>query len=181
VFSAFIYQDFNDLNFGAAIGFAVALAIISAAHPWFSRIAGLTRSARASMPLLVLTIVSALVLAPQIWQDLQRQIDGTAADEHARSGRWAESVAVMPFLTAAGLLTSSRRPGWTTLGTPLGIAYLYLGVAALPVPDRPGSWGELGGIGALAGGAAYLALTYRESRAPALQRETVAGERVAVD
>lgn len=173
-FVSFSYQDFSETKPAALIFFMIALAIVVAAYPWFSRVRSLARDVRVSASLLALTVVSGLMLAPQIWQNLNRQIDGTAADEHAASGRWVESVIVMTVLIAAGLLTSTRRPGWTVLGTLLGVAYLYLGVSAITVPDQPGSWGELGGVAALAGGLAYLGLTYREARAekPAIELST---------
>ena len=170
-FTAVSFQEIAETKPGVMIPFGIAMAIIVVAYPSFSRFKSFARDLPASIPLLALTAVSGLILAPQIWQDLQRQLDGTSADEHAVSGRWIESVIVMTVLIVAGLLTSTRRPGWTVLGTLLGVAYVYLGISAITVPDQPGGWGELGGIAALAGGLAYLGLTYRESRAvqPAIE------------
>jgi hypothetical protein len=63
-------------------------------------------------------------------------------------------------LVFASLLASTRKPGWKPLTIIIGIAYLYLGTAALTVPDQPGSWGITGGIVSLIGGIAYLGCAF---------------------
>jgi hypothetical protein len=41
-----------------------------------------------------------------------------------------------------------------------GLALLYLGAAAIAIPDHDGSWGVTGGMIAGFGGLAYLATAY---------------------
>ena len=57
-----------------------------------------------------------------------------------------------------------RHTAGTTGWALLGATYLYLGVAALTIPDHDGSWGVLGGGPALVAGVAYLALVIVERR-----------------
>jgi hypothetical protein len=45
-----------------------------------------------------------------------------------------------------------------------GLAFLYLGLAALAIPDHDGSWGVTGGVLATLGGLAYLATVFVDQR-----------------
>jgi drug/metabolite transporter (DMT)-like permease len=96
-------------------------------------------------------------------RNLQWQLSGFGG-EHAAEARWMGAVILALCLVLASLLTATRRPGWQTLGLITSLAYLYLGVAALTVPDQPGSWGVLGGVAALVGGLAYAALVWFEAQ-----------------
>lgn len=131
----FSFQDFSETSPGAIPTFAVALTVILSAYPYWREVLSFERRLPLSLPILALTV----------------------------AGRWAEDAAVMVALVVAGLLAATRRPGWVALGTLLGIASVYLGAAALTVPDQPGSLGTLGGILSLGAGAAYLGISYRES------------------
>ena len=79
-------------------------------------------------------------------------------------GRWTGGIILNLCLVLAGLLAATKRPGWRELGILVGITYLYLGAAALTVPDQPGSWGVVGGILALLGGASYIAAALGEAQ-----------------
>ena len=48
------------------------------------------------------------------------------------------------------------------------MVFLYLGVAALALPNHAGSWGVIGGILALIGGLLYIVVTLSEAGKPAL-------------
>jgi peptidoglycan/LPS O-acetylase OafA/YrhL len=85
--------------------------------------------------------------------------------QHAAEGHWSGSAAVAISLVAIALLVAARRPGWRLLGGLLGATYLYLGVAALIIPDHDGSWGMLGGALALLAGGAYMAILLIDRRA----------------
>ena len=120
---------------------------------------------------------SALALAPITLRNLQWQLSGFGG-EHAAEARWMGAVILAVSLVLAALLTATRRPGWQMLGGLVSLAYLYLGVAALSVPDQPGSWGVAGGLAAITGGLAYAGLLAVETRAAgpapaALQAEPV--------
>ena len=77
-------------------------------------------------------------------------------DDYSKYYRWAESVNLSVALIVAGLLASTRKPGWKQLTILISIAYLYLRIAAFTVPDLPGSWGISGGVLSILGGIAYL-------------------------
>ena len=66
------------------------------------------------------------------------------------------------LLVLGGLLSATKRAGWNVLGNIVGIALLYLGVAAIVAPDSPGSWGLVGGIFSMIGGIAYISFTWYE-------------------
>ena len=84
--------------------------------------------------------------------------------EHALHHHWMGSAAVAVALALAGLLAATRRPGWRALGIIIGLAYLYLGLAALAIPQADGSWGIDGGLLALLGGSGFLVATVLEGR-----------------
>jgi len=107
--------------------------------------------------LLALAVATGVLLFPSLWQALQAQAAG--ADELALNYGWASTVEHLANLWLIALLAASRRPGSTLLALLLAACLLYLGVAALVVPGDPGSWGPWGGAIAIAGGAAYLAVT----------------------
>jgi hypothetical protein len=111
--------------------------------------------AHPSRRLLALAVISALALAPVTLRNLQWQLAGVGG-EHAEQSRWMGAVILSVCLVLAGLLAATRRPGWRALGILTGITYVYLGAAALSVPDQPGSWGTAGGLAALIWGAAYV-------------------------
>lgn len=48
------------------------------------------------------------------------------------------------LLLLAALLAATKQPGWLALGLIAGLAFLYLGIAALFLPDFAGSWGTTG-------------------------------------
>ena len=48
------------------------------------------------------------------------------------------------------------------------MVFLYLGVAALALPNHAGSWGVTGGILALIGGMLYIVATIKEAGKTAL-------------
>ena len=66
------------------------------------------------------------------------------------------------LLVLGGLLSATKRAGWNVLGILIGVALLYLGVAAFVTAGSPGSWGTVGGILAVLGGVAYISFTCYE-------------------
>jgi hypothetical protein len=108
-----------------------------------------------SKPLLILTGITAILLLPDVWRNLQWQITGFGGDPAWRY-LWLEAICFIITLIAAGYLTAIKRPGWQVLGLLLSVVYLYIGVVAVTLPGEIGSWGTVGGILSILVGAAYL-------------------------
>ena len=119
------------------------------------------RGGRTSTLLLVLGLLAFALLAFDMWSQLLAQIT-SAGGEHARHGHWATAFSLDVVLILAILIAASGKPGWQALSLVAGTALIYLGAAALALPNHAGSWGALGGGLALAGGAGLLAATWRE-------------------
>ena len=150
------------LNAPALIASAVMSVLVLLTYPAPRALLAFAADARASGPLLALATATAVPLLLDTWTNLRLQ--RVEARQHAIDGHWHGAAAVTLTLALAGFLVASRRPGWRALGVATGLAYLYLGAAALALPAHDGSWAVRGGILALLAGAAYLALTALESR-----------------
>ena len=138
------------------------IALVVAAYPDRRALLAFSREGSTSRPLLALAVAAAVPLLLNAWANLRLQY--TDVSQHARDNHWLGSVALALALIVAGLLAATGRPGWRALGVITGGAYLYLGATALSIPTHDGSWGLTGGVLALLGGAAYLALTALEAR-----------------
>ena len=112
--------------------------------------------------LLALALVTGAFFVPEVWLALESQVRG--ADDLALNYGWASIVEHLCNLWLIALLAAFRQPGSTLLALLVAACLLYLGVAAIAVPDNPGSWGLAGGAIAIAGGAAYVAMTARAWR-----------------
>ena len=128
-----------------------------------------------SLPLLVLSTLTLLVLAPDIWRNLTLQITDTTS-EHAQNWHWAIAAAVDIAILLAGFLSSTRRAGWKVLGCLTGLTLGYLGTAALLLPIQAGSWGIIGGALSGLGGLGYLAATLYEPRTRARRSQATLSE-----
>lgn len=147
-----------------AIG-AVLIAILVAAYPKPRALLHFGREGSLSYPLLLLTLIAAMFLAPIIARELTWQILGmTGHDVHALNYHWITSVVLALMLILAGVLSSTKGYGWLALGLITGVAYLYLGFAALLLPEYAGSWGTVGGTLGLLAGLSYIAITIVEAR-----------------
>ena len=151
-------QDFNLIGIGIT---GLILAVFLAAYPQPRALLSFSRPI--SRPLLVLTGLTALLLIPDLWRNLQLQM--TDVGEHAIHFHWLNGVELDLLLVIAGLMAATKRPGWQTVGMLTGLAFLYLGAAAMSVPLQAGSWGMRGGALALLGGVAFIGTTLKESRA----------------
>ena len=119
---------------------------------------------RISIALLVLTLVFAVFLDPVINREIYYQITGMAnLDAHALQYHWIGSALLMVLLIVAGLMASTKRPGWKILGFITGEVYIYLGVITMIVPSYAGSWGEASGLFAIFGGVLYMMITLAEA------------------
>ena len=141
----------------------VLIGILVAAYPRPLDLLDIRREAPLSYPLLAITVVAAIVLAPIIARELNYQILGmTQQDVHALNYHWLTSVVLALLLILGGSLAATRRPGWRALAFIIGIAYLYLGGMALLLPDYAGSWGTVGGVFGLLAGLGYISVTLFE-------------------
>ncbi len=142
---------------------AVPVIVLAAAYPAPRVLLDFSCQGPFSRTLLALSLIAIALLAPWMWQLLTWQIQGVGG-EHATTNQWIADVEHAVLLLLAGLAASTRRPGWRALGVLTGVSFLYLGLAALMLPDQPGSWGTTGGILALLGEAGYIAATLVEAR-----------------
>ena len=120
---------------------------------------------RISVALLLLTLVIAVFLDPVINKEIYYQIIGMANnDVHAFQYHWIGSALLMVLLIVAGLMASTKRPGWKILGFITGEVYCYLGVITMIVPNYAGSWGEASGLFAIFGGVLYMLIVLAEAQ-----------------
>ena len=142
--------------------FLAPFLLVIAAYPAPRALLDFSRKEPLSRLLLALSLLAAVLMFPDTWRSLLLQLANT--DEHAQEGYWITVVILAIVLILGGVLAATKRPGWQALGIITGLAFLNLGVAAITVPNQPGSWGVVGGIGSLLGGLAFIAATMWESR-----------------
>ncbi len=138
--------------------------LVIAAYPMPRALLDVSREVPLSRPLLALSLLAAVLLAPYAWRSLIWQLAGVG--EHAAQFHWIESVIISIMLVLAGVLAATKRPGWRALGIIVGLAFVYLGAAALQVPYHDGSWGTTGGMLSTLGGWGFIAATVWEARKP---------------
>jgi len=147
-----------------AIG-GVLIGILVAIYPRPRDLLHFRRGGSLSYLLLAITLIAAIFLAPIIARELNYQILGmTEHDVHALNYHWLTSVGLSLLLILAGSLAATKQPGWKALACITGVAFLYLGSAALLLPDYAGSWGIRGGVLGILGGLAYIVVTLVEAR-----------------
>jgi hypothetical protein len=139
------------------------VALVVATYPAPRTLLDFSQDEPLSRPLLAFCLVAAVLLVPYMVRLELWQIQGVGG-EHATANQWVSDVEHTAFLLLALFLASTKRPGWRTLGILTGAVFIYLGVAALALPNYAGSWGITGGITALIGGLLYIVATIREAR-----------------
>lgn len=144
-----------------AIGLIGVLIIV--AYPHREALWDVSREGPISLILLGLSLVMAFCLAPIAQREIFWQITATSSDIHAQLLHWIGSALLMILLVLAGVMVSTKRPGWQTLSYIVGSVYIYLGMTAIIVPEYAGSWGVLGGVFALCAGGIYIAFTIAET------------------
>ena len=150
----------------------IVLAVLTVLYPGIRGLAARLTLRHLSRPLMALTLVVSPFLLRESARLVWWQIHGVGGD-HATAGHWIAAATIPLTLIVAGLLAATRGPGWRVVGTIAGLSFLYLGAAAIALPRYDGSWGTGGGAASLLVGAAYLLVTYREARLPAVERRSV--------
>ena len=148
------------------VGFAFLLlaGVFVLAYPDRRALLSFKLKGRMSIALLLLTLVFAVFLDPAINKEIYYQIVGMAnSDVHALELHWIGSALLMILLVVAGLMASTKRPGWKILGFITGEVYFFLGVITMIVPNYAGSWGEASGLFTIFGGVLYMLIVLAES------------------
>jgi hypothetical protein len=135
------------------------LLLVPAAYPRPAALRRLRSDDGVSLPLLVVASAAAAALLPRAAQELNWQLTGFLG-EQVTSTAWVSDAADLVVLTAAGLLTATRLPGWRLLALACAGVYAYLAVVAIAYPTQPGSWGVPGGIAAGVIAALFIAATF---------------------
>ncbi|HYB02566.1 MAG TPA: hypothetical protein VED37_20235 [Ktedonobacteraceae bacterium] len=148
-----------------AVGLLLLAGLLVLAYPKPRTLFSLSHKGRISIALLAITAPLAVILVPIILQEIHYQIIGmTEHDAHALLLHWIGSALLYVMLILAGVLASTKRPGWKWLGIITGLTYCYLGVIGLIVPGyAAGAWSEAGGLFALFFGALYILITLAEA------------------
>jgi hypothetical protein len=146
---------------GAAIFLTVLFIPVVIAYPEPRKLLTSPWGGTPSWALLVLALVITVLLVPDAWRALQAQLRG--ADE-LKNYDWPSNVEHLVNLCLIAFLAASRRPGWNVLAVKVTVDLLYLGIAAISVPNAPGSWGTIGGAIAIVGGLGFLSATVYEWR-----------------
>lgn len=149
----------------AIVGFLpaslVVFGILLAAYPDRRSVLRFSRPG-VSRVLAGLTVFAAVAMAPPVIRAFTHVYEAPAFEGAADPSRWGADIIMSFTLIIAGLLVSSKRGGWLPLGIIVGLDFLFIGAAALSIPDQPGSWGIPGGILSIAFGAVWLAVIWRE-------------------
>ena len=152
------------LPFEPSLLFVIVMAtLVVITYPAPRALLDFSREGPLSRPLLIFSLPAAVLLVPYMLRLELWQFQGVGG-EHATANQWVSDVEHSSFLLIAIFLASTKRPGWQTLSLLTGIVFMYLGVAALALPNYAGSWGVSGGIAALIGGLLYMMTTIREAR-----------------
>lgn len=148
--------------FIGGIGLLLITAIFILTYPDRPALRRLGREGRLSYPLLGVTVIFAIFLDPVIHQEIYYQIIGMTNDVHALRLHWIGSALLMILLLLAGVMASTKRPGWQWLTILIGLTYMFLGVIAMIVPNYAGSWAQWCGLMAIFGGALYIFVMFVE-------------------
>jgi hypothetical protein len=143
---------------GLLAGVFTPIAAIVYLHPNRPALRSLRPTGTVNWPLIVAAAVICYLILRDSWLYLNYQWDDFGG-EHAKFQHWTIGTVQGFVILWAGLIAATNRPGSRPTGLLAAASLVYLGLAALRVPDHTGSWGTSGGYWALAGGVAFAALT----------------------
>jgi hypothetical protein len=164
------------------VGLLPLAALLALTYPQPRALLSFSHKGRLSAALLAITVVLAVVLDPIIQEEIRYQMIGMGEnDAHALLFHWIGSALLYVLLILAGVLASTKRPGWKRLGIMTGLTYCFLGVIALIVPGyAAGAWSQAGGLFGLFFGALYILLTLAEAEGTSQRVSTAVPEKVTV-
>lgn len=146
-------------KFFVAIMFTVICSILYGLYTNRREVFRPRQPIRYNRPLLLTTLLCMLGLLSPGWNGFVEQLGETGG-----FFRWGENPALFLTLLYGGYLSASGRSGSREMACIVGITYLFLGVAALTVPNHPGSFGLFGGILSCAGGLLYIGFSRSRRR-----------------
>lgn len=148
------------------VAFLVIAGLFVLAYPHPRALLSFKREGPVSKVLLAITVMFAIFLDPVVLQEIHYQIIGMAEnDVHALDLHWIGSALLMVLLVIAGVMASTKRPGWKWLGVITGEVYCYLGVIAMITPGfAAGTWGQAAGLFVIFFGALYIMITLAEAQ-----------------
>jgi hypothetical protein len=160
------------------IGLLPLAGLLALTYPEPRALLSFSIKGRISAALLAITVLLAVILDPIIQQEIRNQIVGmTENDAHALLFHWIGSALLYVLLILAGVLASTKRPGWKRLAIVTGLTYCFLGVIGLIVPGyAAGAWSEAGGLFALFFGAMYILITLAEAEGMSQEVPALAAE-----
>jgi len=146
-------------------GILLLAGLLVLAYPQPRALLSFSQMGRISVALLAITVLFAVILDPIIQQEIHYQIIGMAEqDAHALQFHWIGSALLYVLLILAGVLASTKRPGWKRLAIVTGITYIFLAGIALLVPGyAAGAWSQAGGLFAGFLGALYILVALAEA------------------
>jgi hypothetical protein len=126
-----------------------------------------------NFPLLAVAIAAALVALPYAIDMFRMQLNHVAGDEHGEFGHWGMAMIVLINLLLAGVMAATRRSGSHALGVLGGVAFIYLGVAALTSRDSggfppPGIWSTFPALLSMLAGIGYIGASLMDERLAAM-------------
>ncbi len=147
------------------IGLLFLAGLLVLTYPNPRALLSFSRKRRISAALLAMTVLFAVILDPIIQQEIHFQIIGMAEnDAHALQFHWIGSALLYVLLILAGVMASTKRPGWKRLVIVTGITYIFLAGIALIVPGyAAGAWSQAGGLFAGFLGALYILVALAEA------------------
>ena len=139
---------------------AAAIALLALTYPNRAALAKFFQSGSFSWPLLALSLTTAALLA----LDASRALQALPTVPQTANQISITAIIFAITLALAGLLATTKRPGWQALGLLTGAALIYLGLVAAKLPHQAGSWGALGTALATLLGWAFVGATAWEMR-----------------
>lgn len=143
------------------IMFGVIMAILYFSYSNRREIIRPAEPANYNRPLLILSFIAVLGLLPFLihgaieqWQETEEQF------------RWGEGTALALTLICGSFMVSTARRGAGALGLLLAFTFVYMGAAALALPNHEASWGIWGGSAAILYGSIYAVFSLRLIRSP---------------
>jgi hypothetical protein len=154
-----INLPFNPLILlGLLAGVFTPIAAVAYLYPDRPGVRALRPIGSINWPLIVFAAVVSYVILRDSWIYLNYQWDDFGG-EHAKFQHWTIGTVQGFTILWAGLIAATNRGGARRVGLLGAASLVYLGLAALRVPNHTGSWGTSGGYWSIAAGVAFAALT----------------------